>query len=103
MTNKVYLFTEIDNKYGDNTYEALTCTSVLNENGLRKEFNRLREQNQIPLELFIDYIKDPDYIKENWDDLGNLSIGTMIDIINDICNYNPMDYFLVQEKDLILD
>lgn len=55
---------------------------------------------KIPHELIEDYKVDPDYSNENWDDIGNLRIGTMIDIMNDICNYNCGDGYYILEVDV---
>ena len=75
----------------------------MTERDLREEFVRAWENSKIPTELKFDFINDPDYKKENWDDIGNLRIGTMIDIMNEIYNYTCGDGYYILETDIEVD
>ena len=83
---KIHLYKVLDiSDYGN--CDDLEKTQVMTEKDLRKEFLWAYNNGEIPHELIDDYKSDPDYSKENWNDMGNLRIGTMIDMLNDICNY----------------
>ena len=79
---------------------AFENATVMTERDLRKEFVRAWESGKIPTELKNDFINDPDYKKENWDDIDNLSAGTMVDIMNEIYNYNCSYYYYILETDI---
>ena len=83
--------------------DDLSKTQVMTERELREEFVRAWENSKIPTELKFDFINDPDYKKENWDDIGNLRIGTMIDIMNEIYNYTCGDGYYILETDIEVD
>jgi hypothetical protein len=84
------------------TYNVIDSVMVMTENDLRNEFIRAIENGWVPLELRYDYQNDPDYAKENWEDIGNLSVGTMIDMLNDIVDYNGEHYYIVMETEIEL-
>ena len=81
-------------------YTVVDCVDVMTENDLRDEFMRVVENGWLPSALLADYKNDPDYSKENWDDLSKLSAGTMADMLSDIGNYNGEHYYLVLETDI---
>lgn len=83
--------------------DDLSKTQVMTERDLREEFVRAWENGKIPTELKFDFINDPDYKKENWDDIGNLRIGTMVDIMNEIYNYTCGDGYYILETDIEVD
>lgn len=83
--------------------DDLSKTQVMTERDLREEFVRAWENGKIPTELKFDFINDPDYKKENWDDIGNLHIGTMVDIMNEIYNYTCGDGYYILETDIEVD
>lgn len=83
--------------------DDLSKTQVMTERDLREEFVRAWENGKIPTELKFDFINDPDYKKENWDDIGNLSAGTMVDIMNEIYNYTCGDGYYILETDIEVD
>ena len=83
--------------------DDLSKTQVMTERDLREEFVRAWENGKIPTELKYDFINDPDYKKENWDDIGNLSAGTMVDIMNEIYNYTCGDGYYILETDIEVD
>ena len=76
---------------------------VMSEKELREMWKRIiKEDHSIPAAEFFDYTKDNDYKKENWDDLENLSVGTIIDILNDLVNYDSMTGYYILETDVEL-
>lgn len=83
--------------------DDLSKTQVMTERDLREEFLRAYNNGKIPTELKFDFINDPDYKKENWDDIGNLRIGTMVDIMNEIYNYTCGDGYYILETDIEVD
>ena len=82
---------------GWGTVEAVR---VLDLDGLRKEFMWAYNSGHIGFDIISDYEKNPDYKKENWNDIGSLSAGTMIDIMNDLINYNASFCYYVAEIDI---
>lgn len=78
------------------------CESVIvmTEKDLRKEFMMAYNEGGIPQELMSDFKQDSDYKKEDWNDIGNLRVGTMIDIMNEICNYIPGVGYYITETDV---
>lgn len=78
------------------------CDSVrvMTEKDLRREFLWAYNHGRIPHELIDDYKADNDYKKENWNDMGNLRVGTMIDMLNDIYNYCPREGYYILETDV---
>ena len=83
--------------------DILDTVRVMTDKELRKEFLWAYNNNKIPQDLLCDYKQSNDYRNENWDDIGNLRIGTMIDIMNDICNYNCGDGYYILETDIEVD
>lgn len=84
----------------DNVKNPYDSIRVMTEKDLRKEFLWVYNLGEIPHELIDDYKADPDYSKENWNDMGNLRVGTMIDIMNDICYYNCGEGYYITETDV---
>ena len=89
MKTRLYKFIELGNQ--DTRYEIFDCVEVLTEKELRDRFVSLLDT--FPKELIAEY---------------NLScvdscIGDIIDALNDVCNYNPAQYYLVQEIDVDID
>lgn len=50
-----------------------------------------------------EFIEEPDYANENWDDISKLSIGMMVDIMNEIYNYTCGDGYYILETDIEVD
>ena len=92
----VYDLTDI-NDYGES---PMDCCSVMTDKDLREKFMWEYNNGRIPHKLIDDYKADPDYSKENWDDIDNLSVGTMIDMMNDICNYVCGGGYYILETDV---
>lgn len=80
------------------------CESVIvmTEKDLRKEFMMAYNEGGIPQELIDDFSGDPDYCDEFDDNpkLENLKIGTIIDIMNEICDYIPGVGYYITETDV---
>lgn len=84
----------------DYAIDSVEAVRVMTEKDLRKEFLLAYNNGFIPHELIDDYTKDPDYSSENWDDMENLKIGTVIDMMNDIGNYACGDGYYILETDI---
>lgn len=84
---------------GHDSYTIVETTNVVDINGLRDEFLNVLNNGEFSVKELLDYAKDPDYSKEDWDDMGNLSAGTMVDMLNDMVDYGGT-YYLVLETDL---
>lgn len=97
MNLHLYKVLEISD-YGNS--DNLEKTQVMTEKDLREEFLWAYNNGKIPHELIDDYKADPDCSKENWNDMGNLRVGTMIDMMNDICNYTCGDGYYILETDV---
>lgn len=81
--------------------DDLERTYVMTEETLRKEFEWALKNHRIPLELLVDYQRDPDYSSEDWErPESNLKIGTIIDMMNDICNYKSGTGYYILETDI---
>ena len=80
--------------------DDLEKTQVMTEKDLRQEFLWAYNNGKIPHELIDDYKNNTDYKNEYWNDIGNLRVGTMIDIMNDICNYNCGEGYYILETDV---
>lgn len=81
--------------------DDLEKTQVMTEKDLRKEFDWALNHGKIPHEMLEDYQNDPDYAEEDWEHPEtNLKIGTIIDIMNDICNYTCGDGYYILETDI---
>lgn len=100
MKLRLYKVLDMGNCDMDNGNDAMLATSVMTEKDLRDEFVWAYNNGKIPHELIDDYKTDPDYSKENWNDMGNLCVGTMIDMMNDICNYNCGEGYFIVETDV---
>ena len=97
MNLRLYKVLRYEPDYAVDTVDAIM---VMTEKELRKEFVWAYNNGHIPRELIADYFNDPDYKKENWDDINNLSIGTMIDMMNDIGNYECGEGYYILETDV---
>lgn len=95
---KVFDLSEI-NEYGTN---PMDCCSVMTEEELRDEFLFAYNKGKIPHELIDDYAGDPDYCDELDDnpELKDLKIWQIIDIMNDICNYDCGKGYYILETDV---
>ena len=92
----VFDLTQI-NENGDS---PMDCCRVLTDKTLRQEFLWAYNHEKIPHELIDDYKADNDYKNEDWTDMGNLRIGTMIDMLNDIPNYVCGEGYYILETDV---
>ena len=84
----------------DNGNDVLDAVRVMTEKELRKEFLWALDNGNIPEQLIVDYQTNPDYKNENWKDMSNLRVGTMIDMLNDICNYECGTGYYILETDV---
>lgn len=98
---KIHLYKVLDISDYENC-DDLEKTQVMTEKDLRKEFLWAYNNDKIPHELIDDYKSNPDYSKENWNDMGNLRIGTMIDMLNDITNYVCDEGYYILETEIEL-
>ena len=78
MKVRLYKVVDMGNCDMDNGNDTMDAVRVMTEQDLRKEFNWAITNDKIPQELINDYKSDPDYSKENWNDISSLSIGTII-------------------------
>ena len=92
----VFDLTDI-NDYGA---DPMDCCRVMTDKSLRQEFMWALKHGKIPHELIDNYKEDPDYKKEDWDDMENLRVGTMIDMLNDIGNYECGTGYYIDETDV---
>lgn len=99
MKIHLYKVIELDDYSNEDDFEK---TQVMSEKELRKEFAWALDNGEIPEQLVVDYQVDPDYAKENWKDMTGLSIGTIIDMMNDICNYDCGGGYYILETDVEL-
>ena len=95
---EVFNLTDIN----DSGESPMDCCRVMTEKDLRKEFLWAYNHGRIPHELIDDYKSDPDYSKENWNDMGNLRIGTIIDMLNDIPSYVCGEGYYILETEIEL-
>lgn len=96
---KIRLYKFIDLGDQDTRYEIFDATQVITEKELRKIFFNMVKNRIISQKEIDDYRADPDYKLD-----GDFTkIGTIIDMINDICNYNVEQYYIVQEIDVEID
>ena len=86
-----------------NGWDTIESVRVMTEQDLRKEFLWAYNNGHIASDIIGDYMRNPDYKKENWDDIGNLRVGTMIDIMNDLINYNAPYCYYIDETDVDVD
>lgn len=97
MNLHLYKVWKIDDSDPNDPCESVI---VMTEKDLRKEFMMAYNEGGIPEELMSDFKQDSDYKKEHWNDIGNLRVGTMIDIMNEICNYIPGVGYYITETDV---
>ena len=99
MNLHLYIVFDLEdiNDYGAS---PMDCCRVMTDKDLRKEFLWALNHGKIPHELIDDYKGDPDYKKEDWDDMENLRVGTMIDMLNDITNYECGTGYYIDETDV---
>ena len=100
---KIHLYKVLDmgNCDMDNGNDAMDATVIMTEKDLRKEFNWAMAHDKIPQDLIDDYKQDPDYKHENWaGSFDNLKIGTIIDMLKDLCNYNCGEGYYILETDI---
>ena len=98
MKLHLYKIVLIDEETTD-AYSIVESVKVVNEDGLRENFLNVLNNGGFCMEELLDYAKDPNYSKENWEDMGNLSVDTMADMLNDIVNYGGA-YYVVMDLDL---
>lgn len=99
MNLHLYIVFDLTRINEDGEHPMDVCR-VLTDKTLRDEFLWAYNNGRIPHELIDDYKGDPDYKTENWDDMGNLRIGTMIDMLNDIANYECGTGYYITETDV---
>ena len=102
MKLHLYKVLNMENCDMDNGYDAMDAVQVMSEKELRTEFAWALDNGKLPEQLIVDYQVDPDYTKENWKDMTSLSIGTVIDMLNDICNYDCGGGYYILETDVEL-
>lgn len=100
MNLHLYKVLNIEQCDMDNGDDVMDAVCVMTEKELRREFEWARNHQKIPVELWVDYQRDPNYTKEDWEDLDNLKIGTIIDIMNDIENYKCGTGYYILETDV---
>lgn len=94
MKQRLYKFIDLGDQ--DTRYEIFDAVQVLTEKELRSVFYNMVKNRIISQKEIDDYKADPDYKLD-----GDFTqIGTIIDMINDICNYNTAQYFIVGEIDV---
>lgn len=93
MKQRLYKFIDMRDLY--TACEVFDAVKVLNETELRKEFFDMVSNGIITHKEIDDYRADPDYKLDG----GFTKIGTILDMINDTCNYDGR-YFMVNEIDV---
>lgn len=97
----LHLYTVFDlTRINEDGEHPMDVCRVLTDKTLREEFLWAYNNGRIPHELIDDYKADNDYKTENWNDMGNLRIGTMIDMLNDITNYECGTGYYIDETDV---
>lgn len=81
-------------------WDIVSSVKVMTENDLRQEFLWAYNNGGISNDIIYDYSHNPDYKKENWDDIGSLSAATMVDIMNDLGNYNASYWYVISETEI---
>ena len=100
---KIHLYNVFDlqeiNETGESPMDNLR---TMTEQELRAEFDWALNHGKIPHELIDDYGGDPDYCDELDDnpELKDLKIGTIIDMLNDIGNYECGTGYYILETDI---
>lgn len=100
MNLHLYKVVDMGNCDMDNGNDVLDAVRVMTEKDLRREFLWAYNNSKIPHDLVYDYMQSKDYKGENWNDMGDLRVGTMIDMMNDICNYTCGDGYYILETDV---
>ena len=97
----LHLYTVFDlTRINEDGEHPMDVCRVLTDKTLREEFLWAYNNGRIPHDLIDDYKADNDYKTENWNDMDNLRIGTMIDILNDITNYVCGTGYYIDETDV---
>ena len=99
MKLRLYKLLDMDNCDMDNGNDTMDHVVIMTEQDLRKEFIWAITHDRITKRMIADFKQDPDYSHENWDDsFDNLHIETIIDMMNDICNYDNKDsgYYILE-------
>lgn len=98
MNLHLYKVYNLEDNYPDDPCESV---NVMTEKDLRKEFKWALNHSKIPLELLVDYQRDPDYTGEDWEHPEtSLKIGTIIDMMNDINLYKSGTGYYITETDI---
>ena len=101
MNLHLYKVVDMGNCDMDNGEDVLDATRVMTEKDLRKEFEWALKHKYIPEQLIKDYKQDPNYSSEDWKQPEtSLKIGTIVDIMNDICNYQSGIGYYILETDI---
>jgi len=103
MNLHLYKVVDMGNCDMDNDNDVLDAVRVMTEKDLREEFLWAYNNGKIPHDLVYDYMQSKDYRDENWDDMGKLRVGTMIDMMNDICNYTCGEGYYILETNINVD
>lgn len=93
MKKRMYKFVELGDQ--DTRYEIFMAVEILNESQLRKIF--AEKIAVIDERLLADY-----GLTQQSKNFDNLGIGEIIDILNDVSNFNAYSYYLVEEIDVEL-
>lgn len=98
---KVFDLTDINER----CESPMDCCRVMTDKDLRKEFMWALDNGKIPQELIDDFGGDPDYCDELDDNpkLENLKIGTVIDMLRDIENYECGTGYYILETDVEIE
>lgn len=97
MNLHLYKVWRIDDSNPNDPCESVI---VMTEKDIREEFLTAYNEGGIPEELIEDFEQDSDYKKEKWNDVEKLRVGTMIDMLNEICNYIPGVGYYITETDV---
>lgn len=101
MNLHLYKVYNLEDNYPDDPCESV---KVMTEKDLRKEFKWALNHSKIPLELLVDYQRDPDYTGEDWErPETSLKIGTIIDMMNDINLYKSGTGYYITETDIDIE
>ena len=93
MKTRYYKFIELGDQ--DTRYEIFNAVELLNEKQLRQKF--AKKIKIIDERLLAEY-----GLTQQSKDFNGLEIGEIIDILNDVSNFNDYSYYLVDEIDIEL-
>lgn len=93
MKKRYYKFVELGDQ--DTRYEIFNAVELLNEKQLRQKF--AEKVKIIDERLLAEY-----RLTQQSKDFDRLGIGEIIDILNDVSNFNDYSYYLVDEIDIEL-